>query len=138
MLAYRLLLHRGGLWLGGPDGVQTGASPFWCQVTSHNHHGATIRITGACALDLELATQDFEDELQASLYPFNAARNRALMLAQTEASFDSRSAAYLRAAYLLCGRAQLIGWLPGPQLEMEPALHVLTHTLTQRCHMPLA
>lgn len=40
---------------------------------------------GSCTLDLELATEDFDSREEALLYPFNAARNRALMLAQTEA-----------------------------------------------------
>lgn len=41
---------------------------------------------GLCILDIELVTEDFKTEEEAALYPFNAARNRALMLAQTEAS----------------------------------------------------
>lgn len=41
--------------------------------------------SGSCQLHLELTTQDFEEEEAAGLYPFNAARNRAMMLAETEA-----------------------------------------------------
>ncbi len=40
--------------------------------------------SGACTLDVDLIVQDFDREEDTFLYPFNAARNRALMLAQTE------------------------------------------------------
>jgi hypothetical protein len=46
--------------------------------------GWLAALPGLCVLDIELATQDFEDEEEAGLYPFNAARNRALKLARTE------------------------------------------------------
>ena len=39
---------------------------------------------GSCILDLELITQDFSSEEEAGLYPINAARNRALMLARSD------------------------------------------------------
>jgi hypothetical protein len=45
-----------------------------------------LRRAGVCTLDVELIMQDFESEEETGLYPFNAARNRAVMLAQTEAS----------------------------------------------------
>ncbi|GAB4820650.1 hypothetical protein N2152v2_007696 [Parachlorella kessleri] len=40
---------------------------------------------GACTLDVDLIVQDFDRDEDTFLYPFNAARNRALMLAETEA-----------------------------------------------------
>lgn len=40
----------------------------------------------ACTLDLQLVGEEFDTRAEAGLYPFNAIRNRALMLAQTEAS----------------------------------------------------
>lgn len=50
-------------------------------------HGRMEAEPGACALDLQLVAESFDqaevDEV-AGLYPFNAVRNRALMLAQTE------------------------------------------------------
>lgn len=49
-------------------------------------HSLPLCASGACTLDLELVTEDFDDKEEAGLYPFNAARNRALMLARTEAS----------------------------------------------------
>ncbi|KFM28697.1 Glycosyltransferase-like protein LARGE1 [Auxenochlorella protothecoides] len=42
--------------------------------------------TAACTLDLQLVGEEFDTRAEAGLYPFNAIRNRALMLAQTEAS----------------------------------------------------
>ena len=50
-------------------------------------HGRMEAEPGFCALDLQLVAESFDqaevDEV-AGLYPFNAVRNRALMLAQTE------------------------------------------------------
>lgn len=50
-------------------------------------HGKLEVETGACALDLELVMEKFTtwDDDNVTLYPFNALRNRALMLAKTEA-----------------------------------------------------
>ncbi|GAB4815237.1 hypothetical protein N2152v2_002283 [Parachlorella kessleri] len=44
-----------------------------------------MELSGSCLLDLELAASNFYKPGDASLYPVNAARNRALMLARTEA-----------------------------------------------------
>lgn len=52
----------------------------------NRHCGQDVAATaaGRCTLDLELVTQDFDNEEAAGLYPINAARNRALLLAQSE------------------------------------------------------
>lgn len=52
-------------------------------------HASLEADTAGCILDLELVVEQFssEDEPNLSLYPFNAVRNRALMLAQTDAVF---------------------------------------------------
>jgi hypothetical protein len=48
---------------------------------------ARMETSGRCALDLELAVEDFSspNDRLIGLYPFNAARNRALALSSTEA-----------------------------------------------------
>lgn len=51
-------------------------------------HGRMERTGGACGLDIQVVTEAFpvgdEEDQVVGLYPFNAIRNRALMLAQTE------------------------------------------------------
>lgn len=62
----------------------------WTRLAPPLVHGPTTSrernwtVAGPCILDLELMVESFQNETQTGLYPFNAIRNRALMLAQTE------------------------------------------------------
>ncbi len=69
------------------------SQPRWAQLgqggySLHASWNAWHLHAGSCVLDLELASEDFEQEGEAALYPVNAARNRALILARTEASWQ--------------------------------------------------
>ncbi|GAB4822605.1 hypothetical protein N2152v2_009651 [Parachlorella kessleri] len=89
-------------------------------------HGR-MEAQGRCTLDLELASEDFRDEGEVGLYPFNAARNRALMLAGTEALLlldaDFVPPTSLAAAYQASPRAyqELLAQLRQGQTVVLPA-----------------
>jgi hypothetical protein len=100
-----LRLHKGFEDLGAmpPGAAPKRRNACFCFLRLHKG----FEDLGACSLDLELTSEAVPSVWLSSLYPFNALRNRALLLARTEAvllldvDFLVRARAHTNAAPLL-------------------------------------